>query len=93
MKDVFILELSNNLPANTFTSSDVIISNQLPTYSHIISHHETLSIEDNLIKVRIVLNVDCDNRKFEDYVLKNFTFSCYNYKVGKYLPLTINRFE
>lgn len=93
MKDMFILELSNDLPANTFIISDIVISNQLPTYSNMISHYEILNFDGNLIRIRLYLNIDCDNDKFENYVLKNFTFSCYNYQVGKYLPLNVNSFN
>jgi hypothetical protein len=94
-KDIFTLELSDEsqLPGNTFQVSDVIISNQLPTFSNMISHYEIINFDNNSINIRLYLNIDCSCEEFEKYILKNFTFSCYNYQVGKYLSLNINHFE
>jgi hypothetical protein len=60
-KDIFKLELSddNELAGNTFQVSDVIISNQLPTFSNMISHYKIINFDDNSINIRLYLNIDC----------------------------------
>ena len=94
-KDIFKLKLSddNELSGNTFQVSDIIISNQLPTFSNMISHYEMINFDDNSINIRLYLNIDCSREEFENYVLRHFTFSCYNYQVEKYLKLNVKHFE
>lgn len=94
-RDMFILELSdeNKFKGNTFQVSDIIISNQMPTYSNMISHYRLISFANNSIRILLYLNIDCSREEFENYVLRHFTFSCYNYQVEKYLKLNVKHFE
>jgi hypothetical protein len=94
-KDLFIIELSDEkaMPGISFESSDLIISSKLKTHSNVISHYKLSSIKNNSFVIKLYLNIVLNKKEFENFVLKNFTFSCYNYEANKYLPLNIIHLE
>lgn len=94
-KDIFFLNLSDEkgMRGLLFEVSDLIISSRLKNHSNIISHYKVSKVESNSFSIRLYINALMNKEEFENFVLKNFSFLCYNHEVQKYLKLNVNYFE